>query len=92
MSEMSTYSIELMERLKNLLTATEYAIVEYLVQTPGTIRSPREISNEIWHDDGYTRSFDKSLHVHVHNMRLKMDASDTVIVIHNVRGKGYYVD
>ncbi len=67
------------------LTSTEYAIVEMFFQNPKRVYSRQEILEHIGGDDRFV--FDRTVDVHIKNLRLKLaEASD---MIKTYRGLGY---
>jgi DNA-binding response OmpR family regulator len=67
------------------LTSTEYALIELFFQNPKRVYTRQEILEHIGGDDRFV--FDRTVDVHIKNLRLKMgDASD---LIKTYRGMGY---
>lgn len=67
------------------LTSTEYALAELFFQNPKMVYSRQQILEHIGDDDKFV--FDRTVDVHVKNLRLKMgDSSD---IIKTYRGLGY---
>lgn len=67
------------------LTSTEYAIIEMFFQSPKRVYSRQEILEHIGGDDRFV--FDRTVDVHIKNLRLKLgEASD---MIKTYRGLGY---
>lgn len=67
------------------LTSTEYALIELFFQNPKRVYSRQEILEHIGGDDKFV--FDRTVDVHIKNLRLKLDdASD---MIKTYRGIGY---
>ncbi|MDZ7758351.1 response regulator transcription factor [Rhodohalobacter sp.] len=67
------------------LTSTEYAIVEMFFQNPKRVYSRQQILEHIGGDDRFV--FDRTVDVHIKNLRLKLgEASD---MIKTYRGLGY---
>ncbi len=67
------------------LTSTEYAMIELFFQNPKRVYSRQEILEYIGGDDRFV--FDRTVDVHVKNLRLKLgEASD---MIKTYRGLGY---
>jgi len=71
------------------LTAKEYAVLEYLLCSPGRVFSRAMILNHVWDQsfEGVTNIVD----VYVRYLRKKVDEPFTVNLIHTVRGVGYCV-
>ena len=67
------------------LTSTEYTLIELFFKNPKQVFSRQQILKHITEDDRYV--FDRTVDVHVKNLRLKMgDAGD---IIKTYRGIGY---
>jgi DNA-binding response OmpR family regulator len=71
------------------LTAKEYALLEYLLSSPGRVFSRTMILNHVWDQsfEGVTNIVD----VYVRYLRRKVDEPFEVRLIHTVRGVGYCV-
>jgi len=71
------------------LTAKEYALLEYLLCSPGRVFSRTMILNHVWDQsfEGVTNIVD----VYVRYLRRKVDEPFPVRLIHTVRGVGYCV-
>jgi len=69
------------------LTATEYALLEYMMRHVRQVLSREQITDHIWNADFDAGS--KLIEVYIHNLRRKIDESHTVKLIHTVRGLGY---
>ena len=71
------------------LTAKEYALLEYLLSSPGRVFSRTMILNHVWDQsfEGVTNIVD----VYVRYLRRKVDEPFPVKLIHTVRGVGYCV-
>lgn len=67
------------------LTSTEYLLIQLLYQNPKRVFSRQEILEHITEDDHFV--FDRTVDVHVKNLRLKM--GDAGRVIKTFRGIGY---
>lgn len=73
------------ENEKVELTSTEYALIELFFKSPKQVFSRQQILEHITEEDHFV--FDRTVDVHVKNLRLKMgDASD---IIKTYRGIGY---
>lgn len=70
-----------------ILTAKEYALLEYLLRNKNIILSRQKIEDNVWNSDyeGGTNVVD----VYVNYLRKKIDDGHTVKLIHTVRGIGY---
>lgn len=71
------------------LTAKEYALLEYLLSSPGRVFSRTMILNHVWDQsfEGVTNIVD----VYVRYLRRKVDEPFPLRLIHTVRGVGYCV-
>ncbi|MCD7954824.1 MAG: response regulator transcription factor [Lachnospiraceae bacterium] len=70
-----------------ILSAKEYALLEYLMHNAGIVLSREKIENHIWNYDyeGGTNVVD----VYISYLRRKIDGGHTQKLIHTVRGRGY---
>lgn len=70
-----------------MLSAKEYALLEYLMYNKGIILSREKIENHIWNFDyeGGTNVVD----VYISYLRKKIDDGYDTKLIHTVRGRGY---
>ncbi len=71
------------------LTATEFALLEYLMINAGRTVTRTMISEHVWHQD--FDSFSNVINVYVNYLRKKIDADSPHKLIHAVRGVGYVV-
>jgi DNA-binding response OmpR family regulator len=70
-----------------VLTAREYALLEYLLRNPGRVVTRSQILAHVWDDN-----FDpvaNAVDVLVSRVRRKVDADSERRLIHTVRGHGY---
>jgi heavy metal response regulator len=75
---------------KNIeLTATEYALLEYLMLHAGQVVTRTMISEHVWNQD--FDSFSNVINVYVNYLRKKVDAGFPKKLIHSVRGRGYMI-
>jgi two-component system, OmpR family, copper resistance phosphate regulon response regulator CusR len=77
-------------RMRNrdvLLTAKEYALLEYLVRRAGDVVSRADIAEHVWdeHYDGLSNVVD----VYVQRLRRKLDRTGSESLIRTRRGEGY---
>ena len=70
-----------------LLTAREYALVEYLARRAGCVVGRAEIAEHVW-DERYD-PFSNVIEVYVRRLRRKLDAPGEASLIHTRRGEGY---
>ena len=72
-----------------VLTNREFALLEYLMKSPGRISTRMMILEQVW---GY--NFDPGsnvVDVYVHKLRSKIDAPGEPALVHGIRGAGYTV-
>jgi DNA-binding response OmpR family regulator len=69
------------------LTATEYALLEYLLLNAGQIVTRTMISEHVWHHD--FDSFSNIINVYINYLRNKIDGGYPQKLIHSLRGTGY---
>src|SRR5258706_5068403 len=69
------------------LTATEYALLEFMMRHAGQVLSRDQIIDHVWNADFEAGS--KLIEVYIHYLRRKIDEEHTVKLIHTVRGLGY---
>ncbi|MEI6349980.1 MAG: response regulator transcription factor [Verrucomicrobiota bacterium] len=69
------------------LTAREFALLEYLIRSPGHVFTRTQICERVWdyHFDPLTNLVD----VYIQRLRKKIDEGEAVRLIHTVRGIGY---
>lgn len=67
------------------LTSTEYALIELLFKNPKQVFSRQQILEHITEEDQFV--FDRTVDVHIKNLRLKMENSGNLIKTY--RGIGY---
>jgi heavy metal response regulator len=70
-----------------VLTAKEYALLEYLMRNAGSIVTRTMISEHVWDIDFDT--FTNVIDVYINYLRNKIDSGRKVKLIHTVRGRGY---
>ena len=70
-----------------LLTAREYALLEYLARRCGEVVGRAEISEHVW-DDSY-EPFSNVIEVYVRRLRRKLDDPGAESLIRTRRGEGY---
>jgi len=69
------------------LTAKEYALLEYLMRSAGSIVTRTMISEHVWDIDFDT--FTNVIDVYINYLRNKIDQGSAKKLIHTVRGRGY---
>ena len=70
-----------------ILTAKEYALLEYLIRNKGIVLSREQIETNIWSWDYVVGS--NVVDVYIRMLRKKVDADHENKLIHTVRGYGY---
>lgn len=70
-----------------VLTATEFQLLEYLMQNAGRIVSKEELSKEVM--GRVLQQYDRSLDMHVSNIRKKLAQGANDEKIQTLRGSGY---
>jgi heavy metal response regulator len=73
-----------------LLTAKEYALLEYLAREKGKVIGREEISTHVW-DESFD-VFSNSIEVYINRLRTKIDKDFGLQLIHTRRGAGYILD
>ena len=73
-----------------LLTAKEYALLEYLAREKGKVIGREEISTHVW-DESFD-VFSNSIEVYVNRLRAKIDKDFAPQLIQTRRGAGYILD
>jgi DNA-binding response OmpR family regulator len=70
------------------LTATEFRLLEFLMNRPGVVFSREQLLNAVWGQDRAIT--DRAVDVYVLRLRQKVEEDPTnPILIHSVRGFGY---
>jgi DNA-binding response OmpR family regulator len=72
-----------------ILTAKEFAILEYLVKNVGRVISQEELLEHVWNED--TNLFTQTIKVHINNLRNKLKSAGKDTLIRTIKGKGYIV-
>jgi DNA-binding response OmpR family regulator len=73
-----------------VLTAKEYALLEYLARNAGRVISRTEITEHVW--DERVDLFSNLIDVHVNRLRRKIDDPFALKLIHTRRGAGYVLE
>jgi two-component system OmpR family response regulator len=73
-----------------ILTAKEYALLEYLGIHAGRVMGREEIAEHVW--DGDFDVFSKLIEVYIGRLRRIVDREGDVKLIHTIRGSGYILD
>ena len=72
------------------LGPTEFRLLQYLMERPGTVFSREELLNGVWGPDIYVEP--RTVDVHIRRLRKALNASDGADVIRTVRAAGYSLD
>ena len=70
-----------------ILSAREFAVLEYLMQNTGRIVSQEELLEHVW--DQQADLFTQTVKVHIMNIRRKLAAAGAGDLIQTVKGRGY---
>ncbi len=70
-----------------VLTAKEYAVLEYLVRNPGALMTRGMIEEHAWNND--YDSVSNLVDVYIRRLRSKLDVGEEGSLIETVRGAGY---
>ncbi|MCP4005783.1 MAG: response regulator transcription factor [bacterium] len=72
------------------LTRKEFALLEYLMRSPGQVLSRTMIIEKVW---GYSfDSYSNVIDVHIAHLRKKIDRDFEPKLLHTVKGMGYILD
>lgn len=72
-----------------LVTAKEYALLEFLARNMGRVIGRAEIAEHVW-DESFD-PFSNLIEVYVNRLRKKIDLPDTEPLLHTRRGSGYFL-
>ena len=72
---------------KLVLTAKEYALLEYMMLHAGQVITRTMISEHVWNEEFHSLS--NLIDVHIRNLRKKVDSGSPKGLIHTLRGTGY---
>lgn len=70
-----------------LLTAKEFALLEYLARNVDKVLTREEIQTHVW--DENADSFNNTIEVHIRYLRIKIDESHKLKLIKTIKNKGY---
>jgi two-component system copper resistance phosphate regulon response regulator CusR len=70
-----------------VLTAKEYALLEFLVRRPGAVVSRADIAEHVW--DEHYDPLSNVVDVYIQRLRRKLDRSGMTSIIRTRRGEGY---
>ena len=72
------------------LGPTEFRLLQYLMERPGTVFSREELLNGVWGPDIYVEP--RTVDVHIRRLRKALNTDDSIDVIRTVRAAGYSLD
>ena len=72
------------------LGPTEFRLLQFLMERPGTVFSREELLNGVWGPDIYVEP--RTVDVHIRRLRKALNGSDNDDVIRTVRAAGYALD
>jgi two-component system copper resistance phosphate regulon response regulator CusR len=73
-----------------VLTAKEYALLEYLAQRKGQLVSRADIATHVW-DESFD-PFSNAIEVYMNRLRKKIDERHSTKLLHTRRGEGYILE
>ena len=82
--------VALINNIPLVLTAKEFAVLEFLVQHSGQVITRTMLMEHIWGSDFET--FSNVIDVYIRNLRRKLEAQTKSRLIKTIRGKGYVLD
>jgi len=72
------------------LGPTEFRLLQYLMERPGTVFSREELLNGVWGPDIYVEP--RTVDVHIRRLRKALNSEEGADVIRTVRAAGYALD
>ena len=72
------------------LGPTEYSLLQFLMERPGTVYSREELLNYVWGPDIYVEP--RTVDVHIRRLRKALNQEGTADLIRTVRAAGYALD
>ena len=72
------------------LGPTEFRLLQYLMERPGTVFSREELLNGVWGPDIYVEP--RTVDVHIRRLRKALNIENSADVIRTVRAAGYALD
>ncbi len=72
------------------LGPTEFRLLQFLMQNPGSVFSREELLNAVWGPDIYVEP--RTVDVHTRRLRKALNEDDGTDVIRTVRAAGYALD
>jgi DNA-binding response OmpR family regulator len=73
------------------LTVREFELLEYLLRHQGQVVSREALAREVWKETARTTPLDNVIDVHIARLRRKVDADQSIKLIHTVRGVGFMI-
>jgi len=71
------------------LTAREFELLRYLMAHERQVVSRDSLARDVWKEPARTGPLDNVIDVHIARLRRKIDADQSVKLIHTVRGVGF---
>jgi DNA-binding response OmpR family regulator len=71
------------------LTVREFELLEYLLRYHGQVVSRETLARDVWKETARTTPLDNVIDVHIARLRRKVDADQSIKLIHTVRGVGF---
>jgi two-component system copper resistance phosphate regulon response regulator CusR len=71
------------------LTVREFELLEYLLRHQGQVVSRESLARDVWKETARTTPLDNVIDVHIARLRRKVDADQSIKLIHTVRGVGF---
>jgi DNA-binding response OmpR family regulator len=71
------------------LTVREFELLEYLLRHQGQVVSRESLARDVWKETARTTPLDNVIDVHIARLRRKVDADQSMKLIHTVRGVGF---
>ncbi len=72
------------------LGPTEYRLLQFLMERPGTVYSREELLNSVWGPDIYVEP--RTVDVHIRRLRKALNQEGTADLIRTIRAAGYALD
>ncbi len=74
------------------LAPREYALLEFLIRSPGEVKSRTEILEHVWGETTEDLLFSDTIDVHISYLRKKIDRNTGKKLIKTVKGTGYKIE
>jgi two-component system, OmpR family, copper resistance phosphate regulon response regulator CusR len=72
-----------------VLTAGEFALLEFFLRQPGKIVSRETLAREVWKESSHQTAMDSVIDIHLARLRRKLDDPYEQKLLHAVRGVGF---